>query len=89
MAKKDLTAAVKESTTNTTKEITKMYISTAEPEQPRQKRKYTKYKTKENKTHLIAFRITEEQYKALNKEVDRTKSGTLTNYLNKLIEKGL
>lgn len=57
--------------------------------EPKQRKAYTKFNSKKNKTHLIGIRITDEQYEELLKQVDKTKSGTISNYIVALLERGL
>lgn len=53
------------------------------------KRKYTKFKTKENKTHVITIRLTDKEYNELLEQVEQTESGTISTYINKLLKRGL
>lgn len=83
---------------NNVEEITRGYFSKetlkeetpkTKTEQPREKRKYTKLTNKENKTHIITMRLTETEYNNLLAKANKSKSGTLTEYIKKQLEKGL
>ena len=84
MAKKDFKTAINN---NDIGEVTKAFFTApapAEEETPaKPKRKYTKFKAKENKTHTVTLRLTETQYNKLLADVENTASGTLTAYLLK------
>lgn len=58
-------------------------------EEQKERKAYAKFESKKNKTHFIGIRLTDEQHEDLLKQVEKTKSGTITNYLMRLIEKGL
>lgn len=58
-------------------------------EEPKARRNYTSFKSKQNKNHFIGLRLNNEQYTQLLNEMERTESGTITNYLIRLLEKGL
>jgi len=94
MAKKDFKKTLNE-TTNL-EEVTKSYFSEetlkkAEKKQEevkadvKQKRKYTKLKTSENKTRVIHFRVTEKEYKEIIKKAEQTNSKNISEFLSKLL----
>jgi len=60
---------------------------------PQKKRKeYTKHfviKNKENKSHTITMRLTDREYKSLLQQVEESGSGTISNYIMQLLERGL
>ena len=58
-------------------------------EEKKERKVYAKFEGKKNKTRTIALRLTEEQYEELTKQVNKTKSGTISNYIVQLLEKGL
>lgn len=58
-------------------------------EEQKERKPYTKFESKKNKTHIVALRLNDEQHADLMQKVEKTKSGTITNYLMRLIEKGL
>lgn len=60
-----------------------------EPSEVKEKRRYTKFKNKENKTHTITMRLTDKEYNSLLKQVEKSESGTISNYLMQLLERGL
>lgn len=60
-----------------------------QPSEPREKRAYTKFKNKENKTHTITMRLTDKEYNNLLKQVEKSESGTISNYIMQLLERGL
>lgn len=60
-----------------------------QPSEPKEKRAYTKFKNKENKTHTITMRLTDKEYNNLLKQVEKSESGTISNYIMQLLERGL
>lgn len=58
-------------------------------EEPKTRRNYTTFKSKQNKNHFIGLRLNEKQYTKLLNGVESSESGTITNYLIRLLEKGL
>lgn len=98
MAKKDFKKTLNE--TSNLEEVTRSYFSEetlnkarakheevkqTTSEQRKNKRKYTKLKTSENKNKVIHFRVTEKQYKELIKKAEQTNSKSISDYLSKLI----
>ena len=97
MAKKDFSNQLKtrnDKVVETTKSFfSKETLAQAErkqqPSEPREKRAYTKFKSKENKTHTITMRLTDKEYNDLLKQVEQSGSGTISNYITQLLERGL
>ena len=95
MAKKDFNKVLTRD--ETISEQTKSFFSSetlaqAELKQqpkPKEKRAYTKFKSKENKTHTITMRLTDKEYNKLLKQVEQSGSGTISNYITQLLERGL
>lgn len=94
MAKKDFKPSLNE--TSNLEDVTKSYFSEetlkkAEQKQEevkadvKQKRKYTKLKTSENKNRVIHFRVTEKEYKELIKKAEQTNSKSISDYLSRLL----
>lgn len=94
MAKKDFKKTLNE--TSNLEDVTKSYFSEetlkkAEQKQEevkadvKQKRKYTKLKTSENKNRVIHFRVTEKEYKELIKKAEQTNSKSISDYLSRLL----
>lgn len=54
----------------------------------KEKRKYTRLTSKENKTKTISLRLTEREYNELIRKADKNNSGTITNYIMQLIRGG-
>lgn len=97
MAKKDFKALLEES--NNVEEITKSYFSEStlkkaeelkeEPQPTKERKTAVKFESKKNKTKIVGLRLTMDQYEKLVKQVEETESGTISNYIIKLLEKGL
>lgn len=101
MAKKDFTSLNTDK--NDISNVTSNYLSpytlgkVAEPEEPketepqpvREKRQYTKLNNRQNKNKTVSLRLTEEQYNELIKKAEENGCNTISNYIIKLLEKGL
>jgi len=83
---------------NDVKEITKSFFSNDTlgkaqevNEQLQERRSYNKHfviKSKENKTHTVTMRLTDTEFNDLMAKVEKSRLGTVTNYLKQLIKKG-
>lgn len=60
-----------------------------EPQPVREKRQYTKLNNRQNKNKTVSLRLTEEQYNELIKKAEENGCNTISNYIIKLLEKGL
>lgn len=88
--KKDFTSIVKEKENNNDiGAITRSMFSdetlNKNEIKPREKRKYTKLASKENKTKTVSIRMTEKEYNELLRKAEKSQSGTITNYIMQLV----
>ncbi len=99
MAKKDFKNALSE--TSNLEEVTQSFFSEEtlkKAEQKKQeenrteektKRKYTRLKSRVNKTETISFRLTKEDYEKLIKKAEKENYGSISKYIESIIKEVL